>query len=77
MKIKTFKEILSDYKNVTDHWADQDYDEDNIIEAVKVFVSQLIMTDDEIEQEADNHMQSLSWEYALRLYRDQNKNSLK
>jgi|GEM_PF-5952699 hypothetical protein len=77
MKIKTFKEILSDYKNVTDHWADQDYDEDNIIEAVKVFVSQLIMTDDEIEQEADNHMQSLSWEYALRWYRDQIKNSLK
>ena len=35
MKIR-LREILARYKNVGDHYADQEYSEDNIIEAMKV-----------------------------------------
>jgi len=80
MKIKTFEEILKNYKYITDHWADQDYDEDNIIEAMKAFASQLIMTDEEIEKEATLRFLGLApmpyFIEGARWYREQIKESI-
>lgn len=40
--MKSTKEVLEKYKNNTDHYADQEYSEDSIIEAMKEFAMQYV-----------------------------------
>lgn len=58
--MKTAQEFLQDYKNNTDHYADQEYSEDSMINALVAFAQQHVL----LALQAASEQAKIHWEQA-------------